>query len=152
MKTKKCIKPYIRWMIRRDMPEVLQIERECSASPWEEEDFMVCLRQRNTIGMVAEYGDKVVGFMIYELHKRKLVLELVGVKKTYQRAGVGRSLIEKIKGKLSSHRRDRITIMVRESNLPMCHFLKANEFEAVRVDREYFTDPVEDAYAFIFRV
>ena len=46
---------HIRWMIRRDMPEVLQIERTSFEYPWSEEDFIRCLRQRNCIGMVAEY-------------------------------------------------------------------------------------------------
>ena len=40
--------------------------------PWSEEEFIRCLRQRNCIGMVAEHGERVVGFMIYELHKTRL--------------------------------------------------------------------------------
>ena len=63
---------HIRWMIRRDMPEVLAIEEQCFEFPWSEEDFIRCLRQRNCIGMVAEHSERVVGFMIYELHKNRL--------------------------------------------------------------------------------
>ncbi|MFO1095060.1 MAG: hypothetical protein U0992_17400 [Planctomycetaceae bacterium] len=62
----------IRWLIRRDMPEVLKIERESFEFPWTDEDFMCCLRQRNCIGMVAEYDHQIVGFMVYELHKSRL--------------------------------------------------------------------------------
>ena len=62
----------IRWMIRRDMAEVLATETEGFEFPWLEEDFIRCLRQRNCIGMVAEYDDRVVGFMIYELHKNRI--------------------------------------------------------------------------------
>jgi ribosomal-protein-alanine N-acetyltransferase len=40
----------IRWMIRRDMPEVLEIERQSFEFSWTEEDFLCCLRQRNCIG------------------------------------------------------------------------------------------------------
>jgi len=43
---------HIRWMIRRDMPEVLDIESGSFEFPWSEEDFIRCLRQRNCIGMV----------------------------------------------------------------------------------------------------
>jgi ribosomal-protein-alanine N-acetyltransferase len=56
---------HIRWMIRRDMPEVLHTEQGAFEYAWTEEDFLRCLRQRNCIGMVAEQGEKVVGFMIY---------------------------------------------------------------------------------------
>jgi len=63
---------HIRWMIRKDMPEVLEIENSSFEFPWSEDDFIRCLRQRNCIGMVAEHGERVVGFMIYELHKTRL--------------------------------------------------------------------------------
>lgn len=63
----------IRWLIRRDMPEVLDIELgSFKFGIWNEDDFMCCLRQRNCIGMVAEYNHRIVGFMIYQLHKAKL--------------------------------------------------------------------------------
>ena len=46
---------HIRWMIRRDMPEILEIEKQSFEFPWCEEDFIRCLRQRNCIGMVRQY-------------------------------------------------------------------------------------------------
>ena len=68
--TTTCV--HIRWMIRRDMPSVLDIESRCFEFAWSEDDFIRCLRQRNCIGMVAEEDNQVVGFMIYELHKNRL--------------------------------------------------------------------------------
>ena len=62
----------IRWMIRRDMADVLRIERASFEQEWSEEDFLNCLRQRNCIGMVAEHDNEVVGFMVYGLHKSRL--------------------------------------------------------------------------------
>ena len=59
-------------MIRRDMPEVMRTERASFEYSWTEDDFLRCLRQRNCIGMVAERGDSIIGFMIYELHKTRL--------------------------------------------------------------------------------
>jgi len=70
--SKPEVKIHIRWMIRRDMAEVIAIETESFEFPWSEDDFVRCLRQRNCIGMVAEMDDQVVGFMIYELHKNRL--------------------------------------------------------------------------------
>ena len=79
------VRVHIRWMIRRDMPEVLQTEQESFEFAWTEEDFLRCLRQRNCIGMVAEQGEKVVGFMIYELHKAKLHILNFAVHPSYRR-------------------------------------------------------------------
>ena len=81
---------HIRWMIRRDMPDVLRIEHGSDDHPWSEEDFLRCLRQRNCIGMVAEQGERVVGFMIYELHKAKLHILNFAVHPAFRRYGVGR--------------------------------------------------------------
>ena len=38
------VKVHIRWMIRRDMTDVLQIESQAFEFPWTEEDFIRCLR------------------------------------------------------------------------------------------------------------
>jgi ABC-2 type transport system ATP-binding protein len=95
-------------MIRRDMPDVLAIEQECFEFPWYEEDFIRCLRQRNCIGMVAEQGEKVVGFMIYELHKAKLHILNFAVHPSWRRNGVGAQMVAKLIGKLSKGYRQRV--------------------------------------------
>ena len=105
---KAQVRVHIRWMIRRDMPEVLAIEHASFEFPWCEEEFLRVLRQRNCIGMVAEYGERVVGFMIYELHKNKLHVLNFAVHPEFRRQGVGRQMVAKLVGKLSSHRRTRI--------------------------------------------
>ncbi len=46
--------PAIRWLIRRDMDEVLEIERRSYQFPWDESEFLTCLREPNTIGAVYE--------------------------------------------------------------------------------------------------
>src|ERR671926_1967062 len=110
---KAQVRVHIRWMIRRDMPEVLAIEHASSDFPWCEEEFLRVLRQRNCIGMVAEHGERVVGFMIYELHKAKLQVLNFAVAPEFRRQGVGRQMMVKLVGKLSSHRRTRIVLHVR---------------------------------------
>jgi ribosomal-protein-alanine N-acetyltransferase len=148
---KQQVRVHIRWMIRRDMPEVLGIEREGFEFPWSEEDFIRCLRQRNCIGMVAEYDDQVVGYMIYELHKTRLHILNFSVAKRMRRLGVGAEMIEKLISKLSSQRRSRITLEVRETNLAAQLFFRANGFRAVSVLRDYYEDTPEDAYLMQYR-
>ena len=80
---------HIRWMIRRDMPEVMRTERASFEYSWTEDDFLRCLRQRNCIGMVAEHGDIISGFMIYELHKTRLHVLNFAVHPSARRNGIG---------------------------------------------------------------
>jgi ribosomal-protein-alanine N-acetyltransferase len=140
------VRVHIRWMIRRDMPEVLSIEHASFEYPWCEEEFLRVLRQRNCIGMVAEHGERVVGFMIYELHKSKLQLLSFAVAPECRRSGIGRQMVAKLVGKLSSHRRTRIVLAVRETNLDAQLFFRVQGFRAVEVVREHYADTNEDAY------
>jgi len=140
------VRVHIRWMIRRDMPEVLAIEHASFEFPWGEEEFLRVLRQRNCIGMVAEHGERVVGFMIYELHKTKLEILNFCVHPEYRRQGVGNQMVAKLVGKLSSHRRTRISLHIRETNLPAQLFFRAQSFRASEVLREHYDDTAEDAY------
>ena len=149
---KEQVRVHIRWMIRRDMPEVLQTEQESFEYAWTEEDFLRCLRQRNCIGMVAEQGEKVVGFMIYELHKAKLHILNFAVHPSCRRFHVGAQMVAKLISKLSSHRRTRITLEVRETNLSAQLFFRAQGFKAVRVLRTYYEDSGEDAFLMQYRL
>jgi ribosomal-protein-alanine N-acetyltransferase len=133
-------------MIRRDMPEVLHTEQESFEHPWTEDNFLQCLRQRNCIGMVAEHGEKIVGYMIYELHKSKLHIVNLAVQSAYRRRGIGAQMVAKLVSKLSSHRRTKITLEVRETNLPGQLFFRSQGFMAQRVLRSYYEDTNEDAY------
>ena len=147
---KEQVRVHIRWMIRRDMPEVLQAEQASFEFPWTEEDFLRCLRQRNCIGMVAEQGERVVGFMIYELHKAKLHILNFAVHPAWRRFGIGAQMVSKLISKLSSHRRTRITLEVRETNLTAQLFFRSQAFRAVRVLRSYYEDSGEDAFLMLY--
>ena len=148
---KDKVRVHIRWMIRRDMPEVLRAEQASFDYSWTEDDFLRCLRQRNCIGMVAEHSERVVGFMIYELHKNRLHILNFAVHPQFRRFGVGGQMVSKLIGKLSSHRRTRITLEVRETNLAAQLFFRKQEFKAVRVLRAFYEDSGEDAFLMEYR-
>lgn len=137
---------HIRWMIRRDMPDVLKTELASFEYSWTEEDFLRCLRQRNCIGMVAEQDDQVVGFMIYELHKHKLHILNFAVAPHMRRRRIGSQMIAKLIAKLTTHRRHKITLVVRESNLAAQLFFRALDFRATKVLRNFYEDSGEDAF------
>ena len=148
---KQEVRVHIRWMIRRDMPEVLSIEASSFEFPWLEEDFIRCLRQRNCIGMVAEHDDQVVGFMIYELNKNRIQVLNFAVSPEFRRRGVGTQMVAKLIGKLSTQRRTRIALEVRETNLDAQLFFRTVGFRAVSVLRNFYEDTPEDAYLMQYR-
>jgi len=142
---------HIRWMTERDMPEVLAIEDEDFEFPWTEEDFIRCLKQQSIIGMVAQYDDRVVGFMVYELHRNRIHVLNFAVAAECQRCGVGSQMVSKLTAKLSSQRRNRLVVDVRETNLAAQQFFRENGFRAISVLREHYKETAEDAYVMQFR-
>jgi len=142
----------IRWLIRRDMPEVLRIEQASFGSPWSDEDFLCCLRQRNCIGMVAEYDHQILGFMIYELHKSRLHILNFAVAPEARKQSVGSQMILRLVDKLSQQRRNEIILEVRESNLDAQLFFRKQDFKAVCVLRRHFDDTEEDGYIMQFKL
>ena len=141
----KEINVHIRWMIRRDMPEVLEIEKTSFEFPWSEEDFIRCLRQRDCIGTVAEYDDRVLGFMIYELHKNHIHVLDFAVRPDVRRRGIGSQMVQKLKGKLSQQRLKRVILEIRETNLDALKFFKVSGFVATDINRNFYNETDEDA-------
>ncbi len=150
MQIKERLNVHCRWLIRRDMPELNAIEATLP-EPLLEADLLDALRNRNVIGMVAEIGDRVLGYMVYEMHKAKLEIFRLAVHPDYRRRGVGSQMVAKMVSKLSSHRRQRLGAMVPETSLDMLLLLKANGMLATRVHRNYFGGGV-DAIRMVIRL
>ena len=138
---------HIRWMIRRDMPEVLGIEDESFEFPWLAEDFICCMRQRNCVVNVVEHEDQIVGYMVYEPHKDRIHLLNLAVAPSHRRRGIGRQMIAKVAGKLSPNRRRLLVLETCETNLDAQLFFRANRFRAIAVVRGFY-DNGETAYRF----
>ena len=141
----------IRWLIRRDMPEVMEIEVNSFPAPWSEEDFTLALKQRNCIGMVAEDDDEILGYMVYESHKTSLVLINFAVHPQFRRCGVGTAMIAKLKWKLPRMKRKTIRVIVVEKNLEAQLFLRGQGFIAKNIIRNHFEDGT-DAINFEYEI
>jgi ribosomal-protein-alanine N-acetyltransferase len=137
---------HIRWLIKRDMPEVMTIERRCFDNPYTEAEIIAVFRQRSTIGMVYEEDDRVIGFMLYDLQPRRLDILDFAVHPEFQRQGVGLQMVQKLIGKLTPERRNRLRVIVRETNLQAQLFFQACSFRAVKIARRPYANSAEDGY------
>jgi ribosomal-protein-alanine N-acetyltransferase len=137
----------IRWMVRKDLPEVIDIERKCFEYPWAEGDFIATLRQRNCIGMVAEYQNRVAGFMVYEVPKNRIHLLNIAVSPEHQRSGFASQMIKKLTNKLITQGRSKITVEIRETNLPALLCFKSVGFRATVILKNFYEKMNEDAYS-----
>jgi [ribosomal protein S18]-alanine N-acetyltransferase len=142
----------VRWLIRSDLPAVVAIEAQSFPSPWGEEDFIKTMRNRNCIGMVAEQGETLVGYMLYELHKNRLHILNLAVAPEARKQGVAKTLIDRLVGKLNHERRNRIMLEICETNLNAQLAFKQMGFRAVSVLREFYEGSDQDAYLMQYRI
>jgi ribosomal-protein-alanine N-acetyltransferase len=144
---------HARVMIRRDFPEVLAVEAASFEFPWRMEDLVECLRQLSVTGVVAEHNDRIVGFMVYDGDHAKLQLLTLAVAPEFRRRGVGAQMVAKLIRKLAGEQ-TRILTEVRETNLPAQMFLRACDFRAVSVLRDFYDRKgvSEDAYLMQYRL
>lgn len=138
----------IRWLLKRDIESLVNMEAETFEYPWTYEEYVFKLRSRNTIGMVAEFKEKIVGTIIYQIHKRRIIIDNIFVDKWCVRNGIGTKLINYLKNKLSDDRRNAISITVREKNLDTQLFLKSCGFVCAAILYDSYDNTDEDAYLF----
>lgn len=140
-------------MIRRDMEEVLAIERASFADPWTEEDFRKCLLVRDVVGVVVELdgpGHPVLAYVVYQLHPARIEVLNLAVHPEHRRAGIGRMLVGRLRQKLHAQRRRLLGVDVEERNLSAHLFCRACGLRAIRVIPRRYGHL--DAYRFVLDV
>lgn len=126
---------HVRWLIARDMPEVMLCDG-ANGLLWQEEEFLHCLRQRNCIGMIAEHKASTIGFVLYLLEKTSIDVLNIGVHPHLDdnaAMDVYRALIGKLLSKTATcHKRNKTIVPVElsASRLPLLNLLKSMGFKA----------------------
>jgi ribosomal-protein-alanine N-acetyltransferase len=124
----------IRWLVRRDLTDIINIEQLSYEVAWTKQDFERQLQHKNCIGLVATLKEDIVGYVIYMLHKERIEVINMAVHPKYQKQGIGTTILEKIKNKLGN-KRNRMTVDIEEYNLIAQLFLKSNGFLATRTNK-----------------
>ena len=139
----------IRWLIRPDMDSVLAIEERSFDFPWNREDFLGHLRQRNRIGIVMEGRcGMVIAYAVYELHKQRIELLNFAVHPDHRLKGVGTKLTEHLISKLRPMKRRKLVLNVGERNTAAHLFFRSAGFKATAVLRNHYDHCDDDAYSF----
>jgi ribosomal-protein-alanine N-acetyltransferase len=148
----KEIPVQVRWMVRRDFDQVQAIEQACFEFPWTDEEFRQCLQQPNCLCVVAEHEGRVVGYVVYETPKNGIFISNIAVAPEFQRHNVARQMVQKLVSKMLYQRRHKITIEIRETNLPALLCFRALGFRVSTVLKNFYDDQSEDAYVLQYRL
>ncbi len=155
-----------RWLVRKDLPEVLDIERRQYSDPWNKRDFELMLRNKETLGMVAEvspdtwpFGDlevredpeRIAGFCMYSLLRKRIVIHNIAVHPEDTRRGIATEMINRLKVKLAPDKRWRIMAEISEDNLNGQLFFRSQGFLHTKTLRDYWANG-HDAYVMEYQL
>lgn len=136
--------PRMRWIVGRDLPavEAIEVEAVGPGAAWAEIDLRRALSSRDVIGLVAESpAGYVAGYVVYRLDEGAIEILRLGVDLHRRRQGVGRAMLDHVRGKLdrlrpvARPRRTRILAAAPDDRLDVHLWLAACGFEAVSISR-----------------
>ncbi|MDO5308247.1 MAG: GNAT family N-acetyltransferase [Planctomycetia bacterium] len=129
---------------------IMAIENASFEYPWIREDFEYCLKYDRCEGLLAEYNDQPVGYMIYEMRRRAVNLLTYAVAPHVRRRGLATIMFHRLFDKIDAQRPE-VVCIVRESNVEAQQFLNSLGFETLWVARGFYSETLEDAYRMTYR-
>jgi len=138
---------FFRWLLRRDMDRVLQIEHQVFPHPWAPLDFARCLKHRRHRGLAAEHDGELIAYCVIDLGPQRLEIMNLAVDILHQRRGVGRQFIDRV---ARSAGRFPIRAHVQEANLDAQLFFRACGFRCDKIIPDHY-DNGATAYRFVRR-
>lgn len=143
----------VRWMSISDAIDIAELSKKCHA-PWEgvdSKEIVDTLASAHGAGMIAEVSGQTSGFVLYEAHKTRYHILDLCVVPDRRRQGVATELIDRMVLRLKNTQRYQILAETDDEDLGTHLFFKSVGFRAIRVMKNHFSNPDQDAYLFQFR-
>ncbi|MBC7120369.1 MAG: ribosomal protein S18-alanine N-acetyltransferase [Candidatus Methanosuratus sp.] len=151
-------KVIIRGFCPEDLETVIMINKVCLPENYSPDFFMEHHWENPRIFLVAQVGEKVVGYNMCRIEfgisniKREFAKKghviSIAVLESYRGAGIGRKLMEEGMKNVRESGASEMYLEVRQSNLPAIQLYRKLGFRAVRVLEGYYRDG-EDAYLMV---
>ena len=130
----------------RDIEAVLAIENQVYALPWSRESYEELLLLDSIRMWIAKEGERLVGYMLYQIGGSEVELHTIAVDPTKQGSGIGRGLMEHFIREAKKLQATILFLQVRPSNQRAISLYRKFGFEVVGVRGNYYTDNQEDAW------
>jgi hypothetical protein len=143
----------VRMVTRRDMEQVLEIERQCFDNAWTPGGFLKFMRRSDTVGLVAVGHDaEIVGFVLYERDGDcfRVVRIAEAVAERDDSCKVSHTIIQSVIARLTK-KITRVRVVIRETqNREIKLFSEEGFFAEGVVRRPFDDDSGDDAYSMVF--
>ena len=140
----------IREMQVKDADAVSRLEAQIFSQPWSRQGFVDSLNLGNTIFLVAEEEDRILGYIGMYFTMDEGEITNVAVNPLKRCHGVGGMLIDAMKREAEQRALARIVLEVRVSNQSAIRLYERSGFVNWGVRKGFYDLPKEDAYIMIY--
>ncbi|MEO0075390.1 MAG: ribosomal protein S18-alanine N-acetyltransferase [candidate division WOR-3 bacterium] len=141
----------IQKMTNKDLEQVLEIERESFAFPWQRSFFEYDLAQNNRYCLVAKKDERVVGYANLWHFADELQLANIAVSKKFRRQGIGSALLNQVIEIAKAKKCQSVFLEVRVSNITAQKLYEKFNFQPVFKRKRYYPDG-EDAIIYRLKI
>lgn len=133
-----------RKMNLRDIPEILNIEKQSFTMPWSSWIFLQELISPDRYYIVADAEGTIVGYAGMQWVLDEGHITTIAVKEGWRRQGIGSQMLNILIGKARELNLKFLTLEVRASNVSAINLYKKLGFKAEGVRKNYYLNPRED--------
>lgn len=134
----------IREMQLDDLEQVMTIEEANFSVPWTETGFFTFFLREDTLFLVAEEGEKILGYCGVVTVQDEGDITNVAVEKNSQNQGIGKKLLEEMFQRTQKAGVCRLFLEVRAGNAAALHLYEKMGFVQMGIRKNYYEQPVED--------
>lgn len=139
-------------MTAADLDEVMAIERAAFRYPWSSRFFLQELQVQCARSILAEIGGQIVAYVLFWILPGAVDIHNIAVHTGFRRHGIARLLLEQVIHEAEARSLPRVTLEVRQSNIPAQRLYESLGFVMTGVRRGYYSDDGEDALAMALEV
>lgn len=132
-------------MSRRDLDELMRLEKECFTCPWTRSMYERELEKFDACYLTARAGGYLVGYAGILILLEEAHIMTMAVRGAYRRRGVAIRILLEMASRAEAMGARFITLEVRESNHAAIELYKKFGFQIMGERRNYYMDNFEDA-------
>ena len=132
-------------MKRGDLPRVMEIERQCFATPWHESAYLTELSNRSAYYVAGWADDELVGYAGLWIILDEAHITTIGVDPTRRGRKIGEQLLVAMLDEAIARGARRVTLEVRERNHVAQNLYRKYGFTPAAIRRGYYSDNNENA-------
>ncbi|RDY32239.1 ribosomal-protein-alanine N-acetyltransferase [Lachnotalea glycerini] len=141
----------IRLMTDRDIEQVSKIENETFSMPWSKDAFREFLKRKDTIYIVAEVNNEIVGYCGLWNIVQEGNINNFAVNKQYRKKHIGFEMLTKLIEIGNEQRINAYTLEVRQSNVAAIRLYHKIGFREDGIRKNFYESPREDAIIMWYR-